>query len=273
MSDNVFKSASSKLEGMSAELGFDIPVELAALPSQGLVYSSTHPFSNTQEVEIRSMTSREEDLLTSPALIKKGIVIDKLLEACLCAKGIDVKSLLVGDRNAILIAIRTVGYGSSYSLKIECPTCSETYENEFSLNKLEIKKLGAEPEVPLSNIFTFKLPLSGFVVKFKLLTGADELEMNQAAEARKKAIKSDVDNRVTARLLQSVLSVNGEEGAKAAQIISNLRAGDSLALRRYMEKIEPGVKMTQEATCKVCGDSQEVKVPIGPTFFWPDAST
>ena len=269
--NNVFNQSGRKLETMSKELGFDIPTDLIPLPSKGAIYSVDHAFHNLEEVEIRTMSAKDEDLLTSKALIKKGTVITELLKSCLLNKAVDVDSLLVGDRNALLIAIRVSGYGAEYSVKIDCPDCGESFDNDFSLAKLPIKRLGAEPVSLGVNQFSFKLPLSGLDIQFKLLTGNDDLLIGQEAEKKKKLGLSQTENLVTRKLFYSIVSVGGEMGRdKIARIVQNLRAGDSLALRRYIESIEPGVDMRQEATCKHCGVSSEVDVPIGASFFWPD---
>src|SRR3990167_10906096 len=118
MSEIVFKETNKKLETMSKDMGFDIPLDLVSLPSKGLVYPPEHPFHQTEEVEFTAMRASQEDLLTSRALIKKGTVVTELLKSCLVNKSVDVDSLLIGDRNALLIAIRVSGYGPEYSVKI-----------------------------------------------------------------------------------------------------------------------------------------------------------
>ena len=270
MSENIFNQTNKKLETLSNEVGFNIPVESVSLPSKGLIYPPEHPFHLTEETEIRCMSARDEDILTSRALIKKGTVISELLKSCLLNKSVDVDSLLVGDRNALLIAIRVSGYGSSYSVKIECSECSEQFDNDFSLNGLAIKRLGVEPVSVGQNLFNFRLPISGQDIQFKLLTGVDDLMLTQQADKQKK-LGSQIDNSISRRIFQCIVSVSGEtDRGKLNRIVSNLRAGDSLALRRYIEKIEPGVEMKQEATCKQCGGVSTVDVPLGATFFWPD---
>ena len=270
MSENIFNQTNKKLETLSNEIGFNVPVESVSLPSKGLIYPPEHPFSNIEETEIRCMSAKDEDILTSRALIKKGNVVSELLKSCLLNKSVDVDSLLNGDRNALLVAIRVSGYGSDYSVKIECSECSEQFDNDFSLSSLKINRLGVEPVFPGQNLFNFRLPISGQDAQFKLLTGADDLILTQQAEKQKK-LGSQIDNSMSRRIFQCVVSVAGEtDRGKLSRIVSNLRAGDSLALRRYIDKIEPGVEMKQEAVCKHCGEAQVVDVPLGPTFFWPD---
>jgi len=96
-----------------AEVKF--PTEVVDLPSQGLLYPKDSPLSSGT-IEIKYMTAREEDILTSANLIKKGIVIDKLLEALIIDKSIKLDDMLLGDKNAILIASRILAYGKDYEV-------------------------------------------------------------------------------------------------------------------------------------------------------------
>ncbi len=272
MSNEIFQKPAGKLESMSKDLGFDIPVDAVTLPSKGAIYPPEHPLSNTEVVEIKCMTAKEEDLLTSRALIKNGTVITQLLRSCITQKTVDPDDLLSGDRNAILIAIRVSGYGPEYKVQIECPSCKESFVNAFSLSSLKIKRLGAEPVSPNANVFEYTTPINKLRVHFKLFTGKDEAEMSKEQEAKKK-LGSQIDNLVTSRLLHGVVSINGEtDKGKLARMITNMIAGDAKALRNYMDKIEPGIDMRQEATCSHCHSSAEVDIPLGISFFWPDST-
>lgn len=266
------KEPQQQLSGLSEQAGFEIPVESVSLPSKGSIYPLGHPLCNETEVEIKCMTAKEEDLLTSRALIKNGSVITKLIQSCMMNKTVDPDTLVTGDRNALLIAIRVTGYGSEYGVKIECPDCGEDFENEFSLGTLAVKGLGAEPLNPNTNVFCFTLPKTKREVQFRLLTGAEETELMQESKARKKARLSQVENTITSRLLKSVISIAGEtDGSKLAFMIRNMPAADARALRNYVEKVEPSVEMKQKATCPSCSEVSEVDVPLGISFFWPDA--
>lgn len=252
------------------EIGYQIPVESVTLPSKGKLYSQDHPLYNETSVDIKCMTAKEEDLLTSRALIKNGTVMSKLISSCLMNKTIDPDTLITGDRNAILIAIRVTGYGGDYKVKMTCPECDEDYESEFSLSGLKIKPLTDEPVQPNANLFSFTLPLSGLVIQYRLLTGADESEISKIQERQKK-LGSQIEHSVTLRLFQAIESVNGEvDRQKIQQIVSQLRAGDSRALRKRILEIQPTVDMKQWSTCTYCSEQSEVSVPLGPTFFWPD---
>lgn len=253
------------------ELGYTPPSETVPLPSRGLVYPPGTPLHMAQLVEIRSMTARDEDILTSRALLKQGKAVGALLRSCLIDRDIDPEQMLVGDRNAVLIAIRITGYGPDYEVTVDCPVCEEKSKYRFDLAKLPIKHLDVQPADPGQNVFGFMLPVSRKLVQFRLLTGADQRELTTNLERSRKAAGAGAqENTVTLSLLHSIISLGGEtDRAKLAQIVRNLPALDSRKLRAYIEEISPGVEMLQQFTCAACGAEAEVDVPLGTEFFWP----
>lgn len=250
---------------------YDVPVETVPLPSQGKVYPQGSPLCDKETVDIRSMTAREEDILTSRALIKKGTVMTELVRSCLHTPGVDVDSLLAGDRNAIMIAIRITGYGAEYNAEIQCKECGEKSEAAFNLSELGIKNLSITPVEPGQNLFEVDLPKSKAKVRFKFLTGYDENDILLEAERRKKVLGTTSESLVTSKLQRSIVSVSGvTDKSKLPTYIRNMSAFDSRFLRKYMEENEPGVDLTMWAECRHCNEKQEVQMPIGIKFFWPD---
>jgi hypothetical protein len=263
----------SQQDELMAELGITIPVEVVPLPSQGKVYPQTSPLFQKELLEIKAMTAREEDILTSRAYLKNGTVITKLIQSCLADKSVDVRGMLSGDRNAILVAIRITGYGSSYGGTVTCPTCDQPWEHQFELAELPLKNLAINPVRPGENLFELTLPKTGAVIQFKFLTGKDEEEMTLTAERRKKKLKTQEDNIITARLQHQLVSVNNRtERGLISKFIQHMPAQDSLAIREYISEHEPGIDMTAEALCENpdCRELVEVDVPLGVNFFWPN---
>jgi hypothetical protein len=261
----------TKEEVMKRDFGLDIPVSAVPIPSGGVVYPSDSPLHLQQTVDIRGMTAREEDILMSRALIRKGTVISELIKSCVVTPGVDVQSLIGGDRNALMIAIRILGYGAQYLGTMDCPKCEHKNNIDVNLADLEVKDLKAEPMEPGSNKFAFTLPVTNKVVVFKFLTGKEEEEILATLEMKKKkGIQND--NIVTTRLLHSIISVDGiNDRTKLAQFISFMPARDSIALRQYMDEIEPGVDMKFDFTCSNCDHWEVMPLPLGPSFFWPTA--
>ncbi len=258
---------------MKDDFGLEVPVEAVPLPSEGKVYPPDSSMHNRETIEIKAMTAREEDILTSRALIKKGTVISALLKSCVVDKTLDVNKLISGDRNALMTAIRITGYGAEYTAEVTCPECDARQKNDFNLSELPIKRLEIEPIAPGENAFEFTLPVSKKVVIFRFLTGKDEIDMNTAQERRKKKkLGGDIDSVVTSRLIHSITSIDGiTDKNKITTFVRNMPARDSRQLRKYMDDNEPGIQMTAWMQCEACFEESEVSLPIGASFFWPDA--
>lgn len=253
------------------ELGFDIPVDLVPLPSKGLVYAPGHALHNKDRVEYRAMTAKEEDILMSRAFIKKGTVITELIKSCVMNRELDVTSLISGDRNAMMIAIRISGYGTDYNPTYICPNCSSNNELSVNLAELPLNSLKIEPAEPFTNLFHFKLPMSKKTVGFKFLTGEEEEAILKTMEAKKKRGLLN-DNVVTTRLLHSIVEIDGSQDRNAiARFVQYMPARDSLELRQYIDKHEPGVDMSFDFQCNFCDFGQQMQLPIGPSFLWPSS--
>lgn len=256
-----------------ANMGLDIPVEIAPLPSLGKVYPHNSPLHLCETVEIKAMTTREEDILTNRALIKTGKVVSALIKSCLANPDIRVEELIAGDRNALMMAIRITGYGADYEGELQCSACEAKFSHEFDLAQLPIKNLDIEPTSLGCNEFEFILPKSNRRVTFKYLNGKDEEEMMARAEVLKRKNMMAQENLVSTKLFYSILSVEGiSERGQMSQFINNMPARDSLALRKYMDLHEPGIEMKQDTVCPQCNHTEEVVVPMGVTFFWPNAA-
>jgi len=245
----------------------DVPTETIKLPSKGIVYPADSPL-HTEEIEIRHLTARSEDVLTSRNLVKKGTLIDRLIQSALVDPEIKVEDMLMGDKNTIMVAHRITGYGAQYKTEVECSDCERKTEHIFDLSKMAVLGLGAEPVAEGMNKFEFTLPMSGKKVFFKLLTGRDDKQITEIVEASKKI--SDVEKNVTAKLFVHLLEVDGDADRQVIRKFSDtMKAGDSLALREYINEIEPGIEMIEDFECPDCGFKEEVDCPIGLEFFWP----
>ena len=238
---------------------FKLPTEIIELPSKGLLYSKDSELSKGT-IEIKYMTAKEEDILTNQSFIKNGTVLDKLLKSIITTN-INFDDLLVGDKNAIMVASRILGYGSEYTFNY----LGESHT--IDLSTLENKEIEEELYSKNINEFEFTLPKSGNVVTFKLLTHKDEQEINRELESLKK-INKDSAPELTTRLKYLIISINGEKEKKTIrEFVDNyLLAQDSRALREYIRRIQPDVDLTFFPD----GSSDRINIPIGVSFFWPD---
>lgn len=238
---------------------FKLPTETVELPSQGKLYPTDHPLAEGK-IEMKYMTAKEEDILTNQAYIRDGVVLDKLLQSLIVTK-FNYSDLLIGDKNAIMIAARILGYGKDYKFNYAGK------EEVVDLSQIEPLPLTEEVKKTESNEFSFTLPSSGNVVTFKLLTHNDEKKIEQELKGLSK-INKNSSPTITTRLKHQILSVNGEDKRpKVREFIDNyLLAQDSRALREEIKRIGPDVDLTFFPE----GSDRRVDIPIGLSFFWPD---
>ena len=243
---------------------FEIPFDVIELPSKGLLYPG-----KVSTCKVGYLNMSDENVLTSPNLIKNGKVLDVLLERKVKDSPIPVRDMLVGDRNAIMIWLRATGYGEMYPVKLMDPNTGEDFEYEVDLNDLKTKPLGAEPDE--NGLFDFELPRSKKKIKFKLLTVGDEADIIKRSEARDKKLKSQVSNTLTYRMETQIVSVDGNSDKnQISQFLQFMPAFDSLKFREYSDSIEPGIDMSVDVEGP-SGETFPSLIQIGLNFFWPNA--
>jgi hypothetical protein len=254
-------------------LSFVVPTEFVDLPSEGKFYPEDHPLHGKDSIELKQMTAREEDILTSQTLLKKGVALDRVIESVIVDKRIDANTLLIGDRNAIIIAIRSTGYGSDYSTSVTCPSCGETNRYEFDLKEANIYRGEDAHQLDLvdheDGTFTTTLPRTSLDIRFRLLVGHDEKRLLTSVERARKR-KGD-EHSVTAQLANLLVAVNEDDSAEARNyVINNLPSMDSRHLRMAYKLAAPNIDLKQYFECPECEHSQDMEVPLGAEFFWPD---
>jgi len=245
-----------------------IPTETVSLPSKGLLYPETSPLAKG-EIEMKYMTAKEEDILTNSNYMKNGTVIDKLLQA-LIVTPIDYNELLIGDKNAILVAARVLGYGKDYTFKYLNSNRQEV-EATVDLSKLEDKVLDTNLFTKGINEFNFDLPKSGNVVTFKLLTHGDEKKIEAEIKGLQK-VNPNSSYDVTTRFKYMITSINGDRDIKSIREFTDnlLLAPDARALREYYAKIQPDINMMFHPEDENY-TGEGINIPISLNFFWPDA--
>ena len=243
---------------------FKLPTETIELPSKGLLYPTDSELAKGT-IEIKYMTAKEEDILTNDNYIKQGTVIDKLLQSLIVTK-INYNKLLLVDKDAVMIAARILGYGKDYSF---------TYDYDkvtIDLTELEDKKFNEKLISPGKNEFSYELPHSKTNITFKLLTGEDDKKIEREIKGLKKINKQD-SSEITTRLKHIIMSVDGDNTpATIRKFVDNyLIAKDSRSLRKYIESISPGIDLKFDYETPLGDIEEDVTLPIGVTFFWPDA--
>jgi C4-type Zn-finger protein len=253
-------------------LDFATPTELVDLPSQGEFYPVDHPLHGQETIEIKFMTARDEDILTSPSLLKKGVALDRLIQNVIVDKAIKVDSLLAGDKAAIMIASRINGFGEEYKTRMTCPSCDKPAETTFDLSEIEVyhgDDYGEYDVKPTGDgTFIIKTPKTGIDVEVRLLDSKDE---NMLVERLRKASekKNAVNTGYMDQLSLIVVSVNGHSETEFRKIfVEHVTAFEARYIRSAYSRLSPGPNMRQNFKCPACSHEQEVEIPMSVDFFW-----
>jgi hypothetical protein len=240
-----------------------IPYDVIELPSQGLLYPNKQ-----STVKIEYLTTMDESILSSPNLLENGLFLDTLLDRKVKNSEIPPKEMLMGDRMAILVFLRSTGYGPIYPIRAYDSNTSAFFDTEFDLSTLKVKKLNIKPDK--DNMFDYILPNTKKNVKFKILTGEQYKKIDERDEAYQKRSGTDQSNKVVYTLEEMIKNIDGETDAlKISSIIHRLPIMDSRSLREYASSIEPGLDFN--ITVRTPGGaSVDTFLTIGRQFFWPD---
>ena len=260
---------------------YKFPTEIVDLPSKGLIYPKDNPLS-TGKVEMKYMTAKEEDILTTQSYIKDGSVLDRLFQSLIISNGegtpIKYVDLTLGDKNSIMIAARILGYGKDYEVEIEDPTTPGTKQKEvIDLTQFESVDYDGSGQTELhKNEFEFELPQSKRKVTFQALTESKERKIKHQLEESKRAarkMKDRTDKQLTIRLKNTIISIDGESDQKAINhfVDNELFAADSRALRMHINKVVPDMDLTYEFISEETGERRDMLLPMDLGFFWPQS--
>ena len=252
---------------------WSVPTEFVKLPSNGRFYDTAHPLHNEGLVEIRYMTAKEEDILTSRALLREGVALDRMLQNILVNQDIRLGSLLVGDKNALIVAARRTGYGADYTTRVTCPSCQNTEEYTFdiedpTMSDYESPLRSGDATMTDQGTFLIRLPMTDATVECCLLTGDDEMRLYK--ETERKAKRNSEASGLTDTFRSYIVSVNGEGSPLVIEsFLRALPARDARVLRNIYAEVVPNIDLTQEYTCTSCSYSADMEVPLTADFFWP----
>ena len=249
-------------------LHFVAPTELVELPSKGLLYPEGHPLHKQEEIEIKLMTAKEEDILVNKSLLKKGVALDRMLQSLIVNKRIKLDDLLVSDKNALIIAARTSAYGADYKAQVNCPNCNMASDYTFDLEDKEIKYLyeheREDVSVAENGNFLVTLPRTKVEIEFRLLRGADEKFLSEKNKKNKGVVP------LTDQFKSFIVAANGVTDSNLiSQFINVMPAYDSKFLRLTYAQVVPAVELKQYFECSHCDHSQDMEVPFTVEFFWP----
>ena len=246
---------------------YDFPTEVITLPSEGKCYPEDHPLSSG-ELEIKYMTAKEEEILASQNLISKGVVLDKLFESIIADKKINIDDIIIGDKNAIVLATRILGYGPEY--KIQVPSIEGQTELQIDLSKVQTKDVDLD-KLNRENIYEWVTPVGKNVIKWKMLTHGDEKMIDTDVRAMNRLNKDGASAELTTRYRYMIKSVDGKEDTKSIVDFVNNKflARDTRAFRTHIKELQPDMKMEFEYDNPNTGEKEMTPIPMGVGFFWP----
>jgi len=256
-----------------AENQYDFPTEVLDLPSKGLLYPKENPLSSGR-IDIKYMTAKEEDILTSTNLLEKGLAIDKLLESIIANPKVKLDDILLGDKNAIMIGARILGYGKNYEINMIDPDTVNEVTTTVDLSTIKHKVIDYSLlEEHTDGKFSFELPNTKRTLEFKLQTHKDEKLIEETDKALEKVSPDGVQSKLTTRYKQQILSVDGDTNPTTINrfIDKEFLSLDSREFRNYVKSVTPDVDLTFDYTSQK-GESHTVNIPIGIRFFWPDVT-
>jgi len=259
------------------KLSFSAPTEIIDLPSEGKHYPEDHPLHNVSQIEIRFMTAKDEDILASRSLLKNGLALDRLLSNIIVDKRIKPEQLLVGDRNALIVASRITGYGTEYKTEAKCPSCENISEFTYDLGAATLKTIDEDEleqegiRITGNNRFEITLPVLKLPVSIRILDGIDELEIAKKSRAKEKS-KKEVNNDSVDLLRRMIVSVAGTESSDIVDKLANgMTARDAKYIRDAYAKISCDIDISQHFECSECEyEREDMGVPLTAAFFWPD---
>ena len=253
---------------MAENKKYDFPTEVITLPSQGKCYPENHPLASG-EIEIKYMTAKEEEILASQNLIKKGVVLDMLFESIIADKSISADDILIGDKNAIVLATRILGYGPEYKIEFTGED-GEKEQISIDLSKVQTKEVDIE-KLNRENLYEWVTPTTKSVLKFKMLTHGDEKKIEGDVRAMNRLNKGGVSAELTTRYRYIIQSVDGKEDTKSiVDFINNkFLSRDTRAFRNHLLELQPDMDMVFEYDNPISGEKESSPIPMGIGFFYP----
>lgn len=269
MMPDVVRTAIMNGEAVSSKAS--LPKFDVQLPSQGHFYPATHPLSSGV-IQLFEVTAKHEDILSNTALLKKGTVLDDFLKALIATPNVDMNDVLLGDKDAILLAARRSAYGDNYVVDTKCTSCDSDVKVTIDLGSIKVKPFDFSGLERGQNSFSFTLPSSGKTIVWKLLTHKDEGAID--SELKNLSKLQSTSPEVTTRLKYLIQSVDGNSDRAFVKkfVDVELSAKDSLAFRKHVRVSTPSIDMNYDFVCPKCGHEERRSVPMGANFFWPGLS-
>lgn len=239
---------------------YNTPFDIIPLPSKGKLYKGKR-----ENIKISYMTTADENILSSPNLLQSGEFLEVLMNRKIL-DSIRYKDLLPGDRNAIMIWLRATSYGEIYPIIVDDED-GLPFETNVDLNELKTIDLTVEPDE--DGLFTFVLPISKKVIRFKLLT-CGEIDYLEKVIEKEKENNSLINNYGTYRLERMIVEIDGSRDRNyIKEVANNMRIPDAKKLTEFINTIDCGIDLNIEIETPG-GGSLTTFLPLNLNFFWPN---
>lgn len=236
------------------------------LPSKGKIYGKKFDPSFT----LRSMTTEDEMKRLAPSN-NPYKAMSEIIESCLIEKlPISVYDLCLGDYTYLLHKLRVVTYGPEYNVRFNCPNCGNSEVITINLDELKINEYTDD----IKDLYTVKLPSTGYEVKLRFQTPRDLDRINREAIKMREDFPDMVGDPTILLTLQSLIdSIDGEpiDPIMIKEALKKLPMRDTNIISKVATKLNSsiGVDTEVDITCSKCGVN--VKTPFRYTdeFFGP----
>ena len=265
------QNSNNEQNNLQSILGFVAPTEHVSLPSGGKFYPSDHALHGKDTVEIRYLSAKELDTLSSKSLLQKGVAVDRMLQSIIVDNNVQVEDLFVGDKNAIIVAARVGTFGGDYEVKLSCGQCETPFDHIFDLSEIGNKDWNSEDDLEFSQNGTFfiKLPKTKVKVECRLLTTKDEKALEETA--KKKERMNLPESSLTDQYKSFIVSLNGvTERGLVDEFVDVMPAGDMHHLSKIYTQVKPDLELIQDCECPSCGANNRIDIPFTANFFWPE---
>jgi|GEM_PF-755225 len=238
--------------------------EVVDLPSKGLLYPD-----RLNKVKIEYLTSRDEDILTTPSLIQDGTVLDVILKRKIKSpQNLDVSKLLTGDKNALILFLRASSYGQDYEVQVNDPRDGKpSFTETVNLLKLDHKEVSENPDE--NGHFTVDIPMRKKIVKFRLLSSGEEQQLQKRAESIQEAYGYDFSEYSTMKLKAHIVQIGDKtDRSYIDRFVDAMPVKDTFTIRRKILDVSPDIDMTYEFKAKD-GYKFKAALTVGVDFFFP----
>lgn len=239
------------------QMNMNLPHDVVELPSKGKLYKNKRA-----SVKVGYLTAQDENILIGQ--VNSDMIIPNLLRSKIYEPGFNVDELIDGDVQAILIFLRNTAFGPDYTFLLKDPKTGKDFEATVRLDELDVEKPIHEPNE--EGLFSTQLPKSGMSVKCKVLTMADQREIEKLTKSYPNGMTAPV---VTKRLEMMIVEIDGDRSREnISAFINQMPISDSKHVRTFIAQCEPRLNLTRKVTAP-SGDTLEVSIGFGAEFFRP----